>query len=60
MTGACHHTQFLLVEMGSWELFAQIGLKNINPLNISICHIARITGLSYHTWLSINFQQAFG
>jgi hypothetical protein len=27
MTGAHNHTQLLLIEMSSWELFAQAGLE---------------------------------
>jgi hypothetical protein len=27
VTGMCYQTQFLLVEMGSYELFAQAGLQ---------------------------------
>jgi hypothetical protein len=27
MTSVCYHTQLLLVEMGSWELFAQAGFE---------------------------------
>jgi hypothetical protein len=45
MTGMYHHTQLLLVEVGSHELFAQVGLELI--LLISASQVARIIVVSH-------------
>jgi uncharacterized protein YqiB (DUF1249 family) len=46
MTGICHYTQLLSVEMKSPELFAWAGPEMNAILFISASQVARITGVS--------------
>jgi hypothetical protein len=51
MTGVHHHTQLLLVEIGSQELFLYPGRTCTMIFLISAFQEARIIGLSYYTEL---------
>jgi hypothetical protein len=48
MPGVCHHVQLLLIEVGSQDIFAQVGLKTI-ILPMSTSGVARVIGVSHHT-----------
>jgi hypothetical protein len=51
MTGMYDHAQLLLTEMGSHELFC-LGWPQTTILPKSASQVARITGMSYHSWLA--------
>jgi hypothetical protein len=53
MTGECHHTQLLLIEVGLSN-FLQGLASNHAPLNLHLL-VARITGVSHRAWLALHY-----
>jgi hypothetical protein len=51
MTGVSHHTQHMLAEMGSRELFAQADLELISASQVPFLHFWKpLTDFSLLTW----------
>jgi hypothetical protein len=57
MTGAHHHTQLLLVEMGMEGVSKTfcLGLASNCDPSIFYFQLAKITGVSHNTWLNALF-----